>query len=208
MESVQDPVLSVPSAVPAESRDLARHQAPGFVGRAGLRSGVNPSHNIVVSGDNAAGSRVQKEVDSCELVFRAASEMDNPGILRVLRSSPRALPDAVSAPGQSSAGPGQSSGQVRPGQTGSREQGSESGASAAGGGTPGRGGLRQLGSQDRSGTGQSLLTGNIPVQADGVPVEPEQGLDQGAEVALPLLRRGSRVKTKVIPYQARDSGMG
>ena len=192
--------------MPAESRRQA--VPPGSVGRAGLRSGDRPSHNIIVSGDNAAGSGGQKEVDSCELVFRAASEMDNPGILRVLRSSPRALPGAVSAPGQSSAGSGQSSGQVRPGQTGSREQGSESGASAAGGGTPGRGRLRQLGSQDRSGTGQSLLTGNIPVQADGVPVEPEQGLDQGAEVALPLLRRGSRVKTKVIPYQAGDSGMG
>ena len=202
---MQVPDQSGPSAVPAESRRQAG--PPGIVGRAGLRSGDRPSHNIVVSGDNAAGSRVQKEVDSCELVFRAASEMDNPGILRVLRSSPRALPDAVSAPGQSSAGSGQSSGQVRPGQA-SREQGSESGASAAGGGTPGRGGLRQLGSQDRSETGQSLLTGNIPVQADGVPVEPEQGLDQGAEVALPLLRRGSRVKTKVIPYQAGDSGMG
>ena len=109
------------------------------MGRSGLRSGVNPSHNIVVSGDNAAGSKVQKEVDSCKLVFRAASEMDNPGILRVLRSSPRALPGAVSAPGQSSAGSRQSSGQVRPGQTGSREQGSESGASAAGGGTLGIG---------------------------------------------------------------------
>ena len=83
------------------------------MGRAGLKSGVNPSHNIVVSGDNAAGSRVQKEVDSCELVLRAASEMDNPGILRVLRSSPRAVPGAVSAPGQSTAGPGQSSGQAR-----------------------------------------------------------------------------------------------
>ena len=134
--------------------------------------------------------------------------MDNPGILRVLRLSPRAVPGAVSAPGQSSAGPGQSSGQARSGQAGSREQGSESGASAAGGGTPGRGGLRQLGSQDRSETGQSLLTGNIPVQADGVPVEPEQSLDQAAEVALPILRRGSRVKTKVTPYQAGDSGIG
>ena len=172
-----------------------------------------PSHTIVVSGDNAAGSRVQKEVDSCELVLRAASEMDNPGILRVLRSSPRAEPGAMSASGQSSAGSGQSSGQARSGQAGSRGQGSESGvpasaAGAAGGDTPGRGGLRQLGSQDRSETGQSLLTGNIPVQADGVPVEPKQSLDQAAEVALPILRRGSRVKTKVTPYQAGDLGMG
>ena len=53
-----------------------------------------------------------------------------------------------------------------------------------------------------------VILQDIPVQADGVPVEPEQGVDQGAEVALPLLRRGSRVKTKVIPYQAGDSGMG
>ena len=53
-----------------------------------------------------------------------------------------------------------------------------------------------------------MLTGNIPVQADGVPVEPKQSLDQAAEVALPILRRGRRVKTKVTPYQAGDSGMG
>ena len=45
-------------------------------------------------------------------------------------------------------------------------------------------------------------------KADGVPVELEQSLDQAAEVALPILRRGSRVKTKVTPYQAGDSGMG
>ena len=102
---------------------------------------------------------------------------------------------------------------ARPGQTGSREQGSESGvpagaAGAAGGDTPGRGGLRRLGSQDRLETGQSLLRGNFPVQADGVPVEPGQSLDQAAEVDLPTLRRGSRVKKKVTPYQAGDSGMG
>ena len=61
-------------------------------------------------------------------------------------------------------------------------------------------------------TGQTLgshsLSGNTPVQANGVPGEPGQGLDQAAEVALPILRRGSRVKTKVTPYQAGDSGMG
>ena len=117
--------------------------------------------------------------------------MDNPGILRVLRSS-----GAVLAPGQSS-------GQAKPGQAGSREQGS-----GAGGGTPGRGGLRQLGSQDRLETGLSLLKGNFPVQAAGVPVESGQGLDLAAEVDLPALRRGSRVKKIVTPYQAGDSGMG
>ena len=96
----------------------------------------------------------------------------------------------------------------RPGQTSSRGQDPESAAGAAGGDTPGRGGLRQLGSQDTLEIGQSLLRGNIPVQAEGVLVEPEQSLDQAAEVALPILRRGSRVKTKVTPYQAGDSGMG
>ena len=73
--------------------------------------------------------------------------------------------------------------------------------------TPGRGGLRQLGGQDRLETGQSLLSGNTPVQADGVPGEPGQGLDQTAEVVLPILRRGSRQKFKITPYQAGDAGM-
>ena len=50
--------------------------------------------------------------------------MDNPGILRVLRSSPRAEPGVVSAPEQSGAESGHSSGQARPGQTASTEQGS------------------------------------------------------------------------------------
>ena len=71
------------------------------MGRAGLRSSDGPSHNTVVSGHNVAGSGGQKEIDSYQLLFR-------PGILRVLRSSPRAEPGVVSAPEQRGAGPGQS----------------------------------------------------------------------------------------------------
>ena len=41
-----------------------------------------------------------------------------------------------------------------------------------------------------------MLSGGLPVQADGVRVEPEQSSDQAAEVALPTVRRGSRVKKK------------
>ena len=114
--------------MPAESRQRA--VPPGSVGRAGLRSGDRPSHNIIVSGDNA-GSGGQTEADSCELVMRAAAEMDNPGILGILRQSPRAEPGVVSAPGQRGAGPGQtgaesgqSSGQARPRQSASTGQGS------------------------------------------------------------------------------------
>ena len=146
-------------------------------------------------------------------MLRAASEMANPGILRVLRSSPRAGPIAESVPVQSGGGPGQS---------GSRELSSEGGlpgagaagtgaagaAGAAGGDTPCRGGLRCLGSQDRLDTRQPVLSGNLPVQADGVPVETGQGPGQAAEVALPTVRRSSRVKKKVTCYQAGDSGMG
>ena len=88
-----------------------------------------------------------------------------------------------------------------PGQSGSRELGSKGGlpagaAGAAGGDTPSRGGLRRLGSQDRLDTRQPLLSGNLPVQADGVPVETGQSPDQAAEVALPTVRRGSRVNKK------------
>ena len=148
LESVQDPVLSVPSAEPAGSRDSGRRQPPGFVERAGLRSGVRSSNNIVVSGDT--GSRVQKEVESCELVLRAASEMANPGVLRVLRSLPRAGgPSAESVPVQSGGGPGQSGsrelssegGLPGAGAAGAGTAGGAGGADAAGGDTPGRGGL-------------------------------------------------------------------
>ena len=211
LESVQAPVLSGPSAVPAESRRQA--VPPGIVGRAGLRSGYRPSHNIIVSGDNAAGSGGQKEVDSRELVFRAAAEMDNPGILGVLRQSPRAEPGVRSAPGQR-AGPGQagaesgqSSGQARLRQTASTGQGSEDSGGAVSVDSPGRGGLRQLGGQDRLETGQSGLSGNILVQADGGQGDPGLGLDQTAEVGLPVLHRGSRQKFQITPYQAGDAGM-
>ena len=111
LESVQDmnPVQSVPSFEPAGSRDLARQQAgpPGFMEGAGLRSGVRSINNIVISGDTA-GSIEQKEVESYEIVLRSASEMANPGILRVLRSSPRAGTSAESVLEQSSGGPGES----------------------------------------------------------------------------------------------------
>ena len=78
------PVQSVPSAVPAWSRDLASQQAgpPGFMERASQRSGVRPSNDIVIAGDTA-GSKAQNEVESCELVLLVASEMVNPGVLRV-----------------------------------------------------------------------------------------------------------------------------
>ena len=123
--------------------------------------------------------------------------MANPGILRVLRSSPRAGPNAESVPVQSGGGPGQS---------GSRELSSEGGlpgagaagtGAAGGAGAAGGGGLRRLGSQDRLDTRQPVLSGNLPVQADGVPVETGQGPGQAAEVALPTVRRGSRVKKRL-----------
>ena len=49
--------------MPAGSRDLARRQA-GPLGE-GLESGVRSINTIVISGDTA-GSREQREVDSCE----------------------------------------------------------------------------------------------------------------------------------------------
>ena len=173
------PVQSVPSAEGAGSRDLARHQAgpPGYIERAGLKSGVRSTDNVVVSGDST-GCRIQKEVEAAEAVLRAGSEMSNPGILRVLRSLPRAGPSAESV-----LGTGQSSG--GPGQGGSRELGSEVGRPAAAGDKPGRGGPRRLDGQDRSDSSQQLLGSSSPVQADGVPVGPEQVPDQLAEVPLP-----------------------
>ena len=99
-------------------------------------------------------------------------------------------------------------GQARPGQTGSSGQHSEGSAGAVGGGTPGRGGLRQSGSQDRSVTGDSVLSGDISVQSDAVPAGPRQDIGQAAKVTLPVLRCGNRLKTLVTPYQAGDSSMG
>ena len=91
---------------------------------------------------------------------------------------------------------------------GNRELGSEVGRPAAVGDTPGRGGPRRLDGQDRSDSSQQLLGSSSPVQADGVPVGPEQVPDQLAEVPLPTVRRGSRIKQPVKFYQAGQSGMG
>ena len=55
---------------------------------------------------------------------------------------------------------------------------------------------------------QQLLGSSSPVQADGVPVGPEQVPDQLAEVPLPTVRRGSRIKQPVKFYHAGLSGMG
>ena len=127
--------------------------------------------------------------------------MSNPGILKVYRSLPRAGPSAESVLGN-----GQSSG--GPGQGGSRELGSEVCRPAAAGVTPGRGGPRRLDGQDRSDSSQQLLGSSSPVQADGVPVGAEQVPDQFAEVPLPTVRRGSRIRQPVKFYQAGQSGMG
>ena len=51
------------------------------------------------------------------------------------------------------------------------------------------------------------MSGNTLVQADGGQGEPGLGLDQTAEVGLPILRRGSRQKFQITPYQAGDGGM-
>ena len=98
--------------------------------------------------------------------------------------------------GQSSGGPDQGY---------SRELDSEGGRPAAAVDTPGRGGPRRLDGQDRSDSSQQLLGSSSPVQGDrvhGDPVGPEQVPDQLAEVPLPTVRRGSRIKQPVKFYQA------
>ena len=238
LPSVQGPVLGGPGP---ESAASSRQAQPDGEKRPGLRSGVIHGNNIPVTGGTADGSRVQKERDSCELVLRAASEMENSGCLRDLRSS---VP--VSAPEQSNDEPAPGAVVAQPGQPASQGQGSGAGGGApvhgglrqqrsqyrsetglsllkgngpvqagvpvesgsGAGGTPGLGGHTRLGSQDRSNTGLSLLEGNFPVQAAWVPVERGQGPDLAAGVQLPTVRRGSRVKTVVKPYQAGTSGMG
>ena len=142
--TVQAPIQSSgPSAEPAESRQRA--VPPGIVKRAGLRSGNEPSHNIIVSGNNA-GSGSQAEADACNLVMHAAANMDNPGILGILRQSPRPESGNVSAPGQRAAESGQSRGQAGPGESASAGQGSGGSGSAGRIDTPGH---RPLGVQDR-----------------------------------------------------------
>ena len=51
------------------------------------------------------------------------------------------------------------------------------------------------------------MSGNTLAQANGGQGEPGLGLDQTAEVGLPILRRGSRQKFQISPYQAGASGM-
>ena len=175
----------------------------GFVERAGLKAGVKSSDNVDVSGRQpGARAGFLSEVDSAEAVLRAGSEMANPGILRVLRSVPRAKAGADSVLGGE-----QSSGGADPGY--SRELDSEGGRPAAATETPGRGGPRRLDSRDRSGLNQPLLGSSSHVQGD--PVGQAQadvhGPVQAAECPPPTVRRGTRIKQPTNFYQAGQAGL-
>ena len=61
------------------------------------------------------GSGSQAEADACKLVMHVAANMDNPGIMGILRKSPRPESGNVSAPGQGAAELGRSRGQAGPG---------------------------------------------------------------------------------------------
>ena len=185
--TVQAPVQSGgPSAEPAESRQRA--VLPGSVKRAG----------------NNAGSGSQAEADACKLVMHVAANMDNPGIMGILRQSPRPESGNVSAPGQRAAESGQSRGQAGPGQSASAGQGSGGSGGAERVDSPGH---RPLGVQDRLEIRQSTLSGNTLAQVDRGQGEPGQGLSQTAEVGLPIVRRGNRQRSQISPYQAGSSGM-
>ena len=200
--TVQAPFQSSgPSAEPAESRQRA--VLPGSVKRAGLRSGNEPSHNIIVSGNNA-GSGSQAEADACKLVMHVAANMDNPGIMGILRKSPRPESGDVSAPGQGAAELGRSRGQAVPGHSASAGQGSGGAGSAGSIDSPGH---RTLGGQDRLELRQSTVSGNTLAQVDGSQGEPSPHLGQTIEVGLPIVRRGNRQRSQLSPYQAGSSGM-
>ena len=179
--------------------------------RAGLRSGVNAANNIIVSGA-ASASRIQDPgnfQESSSGVPGAVSAMGSPGQSR-FQAGPGKVPGAVSALGP----PGQSGLQAGAVLVGSRRQGA-----GGSGGTPGD---RLAGGQGRSVT--MNVPDDFPVVSVDVPVRPVpdfsvQGdavsVGQGgststasaAEVVLPVVRRSSRVSSKVFPYQAGSSGM-
>ena len=79
---VQGPVIVGPDPEPAAGGRQAR---PDGERRLGLRSGGIHGSNFPMAGGIADGSTGQKEYDSCELILRAASRMENSGCLNDLR---------------------------------------------------------------------------------------------------------------------------
>ena len=136
--------------------------------------------------------------------MHAAANMDNPGILGILRQSPRPESGNVSAPGQGAAELGRSRGQAVPGHSASAGQGSGGAGSAGSIDSPGH---RILGGQDRLELRQSTVSGNTLAQVDGSQGELSPHLEQSAEVGLPIVRRSSRQRSQLSPYQAGSSGM-
>ena len=70
------------------------------------------------------GSGSQAEADACKMVMHVAANMDNPGIMGILRKSPRPESGCVSAPGHKAADSGQSRAQAEPRQPASAGQSS------------------------------------------------------------------------------------
>ena len=203
--TVQAPVQS--SGPSAELAVGSQRAVPsGMVTRAGLKSSTEPRQNSTVSEQNAGSSSQADHDHTCELIMQVAANMENPGILSVLRKPPRPKSGSLSAPGHKVADSGQSKAQPEHRQPASAGQGSG-----------GSGGV--LGGQNRLDIRKSTLSDKTVAQVDGPQGEPSphqvdgaQGgpsphLGQSVEVGLPIVRRSIRQRSQLSPYQAGSSGM-
>ena len=139
--------------------------------------------------------------------MQAAASFDTPGnILSVLRKKPSRLKSGgLSAPGSNVADSGQSQAQAESRQPASSGQGS----GGAGGVLEGqeRLDLRNSSQSDKTVVQDGPQREPSPHQIDGAQRRSSPHLEQSVEVGLPEVRRSSRQRSQLSPYQAGTGGM-
>ena len=167
--------------------------------RAGLEVSTVSRQSNVRSWHNAGS---MDPAEACDLIMQVAANMENPGILSVLRKpvpGPGKLADAGQSRVQAEQG-----GRAGPGSAGSRQ------LASTGQGSGGTGGV--LSGQGRLASQGSTLSDTPVVQASGPQGGPHQaGKAQGSphtgQTLEVSLRRSGRQRSQISPYQAGSSGM-
>ena len=196
--TVQVPVVSRPAGGPRS--DVAVPSKPSMVTRSSLKASNVPRLNSLVQGQNEGPSQAYYD-QTCDQLMRQVANLDTPGnILRVLRK-PSALSTHVADSGRSK--PRAESGQ--PASVSVSDQPAGAGVVLEG---QGRLDIRSVSQSDKAVVQvDGLLREPSPQQFDGAQPGSSPSLGQSIEVGLPEVRRSSRQRSQLSPYQAGTGGM-
>ena len=196
--TVQSPVVSRPAGGPRS--EIAVPSVPSMVTRSSLKSSNVPRLYSMVQGQNEGPSQAYYD-QTCDQLMQQVANMDTPGnILRVLRK-PSALSTHVADSGRSKARA--ESGQ--PASVSVSDQPAGAGVVLEG---QGRLDIRSVSQSDKAVVQvDGLLREPSPQQFDGAQPGSSPSLGQSIEVGLPEVRRSSRQRSQLSPYQAGTGGM-